>query len=480
MLQRGATFLLMPLYTHYLAPSAYGVLAIVTAVNGVLAILFTLGLTSAVTRFYFEYKDDPALLAEFWSTVLAFVALLSAGLAGLLLWAGDTLLRPFIGDVPFWPYVALGVMATFFQPFFTTFLAVLQMRNQAARYALVSLANFGITTGLTIALVVLMGWGVKGPLSAALVSSALFFVVALWMLRADLAPVLRWAHLRTALRYSLPLVPHSISGQIGAFSDRLVLNSFLGSAAAGLYSVGAMVAMVVEVVAQSVNRAYVPLTMAALKSGAPADLEQIRAAGTVLVSLFCLLGAGMAAFAPELVRLLASPAYAGAAAVIPWLVFAGVANAIYLLFVNILFYERAAVGMIPVGTAAGAVISLGLSIALVPRFGLFGAAVSALLAQTLATIFVAVLARRYEPVRWNYARFGAAFLLSLLAALALAALDAGGLLATVALKLAGLGALSLALGLVLWNRPAAIPHALFGLLRRPGAAAMFAKGRPLA
>ena len=48
--QKAAMFLLMPLYTLYLDPAAFGVLAIVTAINGFLSIAFTLGLTGAVTR----------------------------------------------------------------------------------------------------------------------------------------------------------------------------------------------------------------------------------------------------------------------------------------------------------------------------------------------------------------------------------------------------------------------------------------------
>ncbi|MBS3962529.1 MAG: oligosaccharide flippase family protein [Sandarakinorhabdus sp.] len=55
LLQKGLAFLLLPLYTLYLDPQAYGVFAIVTAVHGLLSIVFTLGLTGAVTRFYFEF-----------------------------------------------------------------------------------------------------------------------------------------------------------------------------------------------------------------------------------------------------------------------------------------------------------------------------------------------------------------------------------------------------------------------------------------
>lgn len=475
LLQRGTAFLLLPLYTLYLDPSAYGVLAIITAVNGLLSVVFTLGLTSAMTRFYFEYQHDPDTLAEFWGSILVFILLLSTALGSLLLLTGNVLLRPLIGNVPFWPFVALGVMATFFQPFFTAFLAVLQMRNQAGRYATVSLAHFALTTVLTIAFVVFFGWGVSGPLVATLIAAGVFFVASLLLLRDDLRLTLQWRHVRPALGYSLPLVPHSISGQATAFADRLVLNSYLGTAAAGLYSVGAMVALVIEVGAQSVNRAYVPLTMAALKRGAPDDIQQIRSIGTLVVAVFCLLGTGVAAFGSDLLHLMASSAFAGASSVIPLLVFAAVANAMYLLFVNVLFYERSAVKLIPVGTLTAAFASVLLSLTLVPRFGLIGAATSTLLAQIVSAVVIAALGRRLDPVQWNYGRYALAFLVSLGAALALDAIKLGSVGANLAGKLAGLSSVALFLGFVLWNRPLILGRACISLLRsRPDeAAALF-------
>jgi O-antigen/teichoic acid export membrane protein len=313
LLQKGSAFLLLPLYTLYLDPQAYGVLAIVTAVNGLLSIVFTLGLTGAVTRFYFEFEDQPAELAEFWGSILVCVLLLSTAVGGVLLVFGETLLRPIIGAVPFWPYVALGVMAAFFQPFFTVFLSVLQTRNQAARYALVSLAHFALTTLLTIVLVVVFHQGVLGALQATLAAAAVFFGVSLWLLRKDITPCLRWRHLRPAFAYGLPQIPHAAASQVTATTDRLILNAQVGTATAGVYAVGAMMALVVEVAAQSVNRAYMPLSMAALKSGAAAELEQLRGLGALVVAGFCLLGAGLGLFARELVWLFASPAFAPAA-----------------------------------------------------------------------------------------------------------------------------------------------------------------------
>jgi O-antigen/teichoic acid export membrane protein len=299
-LQRGSAFLLLPLYTAYLDPQAYGVLAVVTAVNGLLGVLFTLGLTGAVSRFYFEFQDDPQQLAEFWGSVLVFVLGLSLVMGGVFLAYGAVLLRPIIADVPFWPFVALGIMAAFFQPFFTTFLAILQIRNQAARYALVSLSHFAVTTALTVVLVVALHWGVTGALTATLAASGLFFCISLWLLRHDFVICLRWRHLRPAIAYSLPQVPHAASGQITATTDRLFLNAYVGTATTGVYAVGAMVAMVVEVAAQSVNRAYVPLSMAALKEGSARALAQIKDMAALIVAGFCLLGAAMGLFAQEI------------------------------------------------------------------------------------------------------------------------------------------------------------------------------------
>jgi O-antigen/teichoic acid export membrane protein len=479
LLQKGTALLLLPLYTAYLEPSAYGVLAIVTATNGLLSIAFTLGLTGAVTRFYMEYRDDPKRLAEFWGSILGFVLLLSAGLAGALLVVGEALLGPLVGNVPFWPYVALGVIATFFQPFFTTFLVVLQTRNEAARFARISLAHFAFTTVSTIALVVFMGLGVTGALSATLAGAVVFFGVSLWLLRGQLRFGLRRADLRIAFGYSLPQVPHALASQTTAITDRIVINSHLGTAAAGIYAIGAAVALAVEIIAQSMNRAYVPLSMAALKSGAASELEQLRAIGSLVVAAFCVLGAAVGSFAGELVWLLAAAGYAPAAEVVPFLAFAGVASAIYYLFVNVMYFDFRANRLLPLAAFAGAALNVGLALMIVPRFGLVGAAASTLLAQVLVTLLIAVMAHRFEPVRWDHGRFAFAFLLALAATLALSRVDAGAgfgsAMLAVLVKAAGLALLTAALGRLFWGQGTILGRALLlGLRRRPAeAAALF-------
>ncbi len=478
-MQKGAAFLLIPLYTVYLAPEAYGILTVVSAINGFMVIAFTLALSGAITRFYFDFQRDSEILAEFWGTIICAVLLLSIFVGGMLLFFGEGLLRPLIGDVPFRPFVALGIIATVFQPFFTIYLSVLQTRNMAWRYALMSFGNFLVTTLLTIWLVVFWGCGVSGALTATLISSVLFFMIALWSLRADFKPCLKWKHLRPALGYSLPQVPHALASQTTAITDRLILNSRMGVSATGIYAVGAMVAMVVEIAAQSINRSYVPLSMEALKNGSATELKQLKQIGNLVTGTMCLLGAAIAVFASEIIRLLTPDAFAAAATVIPLLAFAGVASAIYYMFVNILFFDRTATRLIPVATLVAAGLNVTLALSLVPHFGMMGAASASLVAQTLVTILIAFIGRRFDPVHWEYGRCFLAFITALVCSYLLSLLELEGMAQTILVKAAGLLALTLPLGAILWSRPFIVPQAALKILQRTpsAAAALFINAR---
>jgi len=80
--------LLLPLYTHYLPPRAYGQVEILTASTAVAAIALQLGIASAFFRFYFDEKSAAGRLTvirtSFWFTM----AMSTLGLALGVIFAG--------------------------------------------------------------------------------------------------------------------------------------------------------------------------------------------------------------------------------------------------------------------------------------------------------------------------------------------------------------------------------------------------------
>jgi len=83
MLSRVIGFLMIPVYTHYLSTSDYGINELVGLSAGVIGIVLSLGLAGAIYRFYFDKEvEDPNIVV---STAFVGVPILSfVGLADWL------------------------------------------------------------------------------------------------------------------------------------------------------------------------------------------------------------------------------------------------------------------------------------------------------------------------------------------------------------------------------------------------------------
>jgi O-antigen/teichoic acid export membrane protein len=402
LLQKGIAFLLLPVYTRFLTPDDYGVLAVVGALSAFLLVFFSLSMHGAVSRYYFLHRDRPDVLKDFLGTVVVASLVLASGFALVLLAAGKHLLAPVYGAILFWPYVALGITTAAFQPIPVVFLAILQAREEVNRYVFHSLVQFGLTVILVISFVVLMRWDARGPLLAGLIVASTYCVLSLYLLRHDYRFCLKPEHLRSALSYSLPLIPHTVASQITASFDRILINGMVGTAAAGLYNIGASFGGIMAFIADGINRAYVPVSMDCLQAGDRHRLDELAKSGLMIIAGLSLAASALSLFAKEGIAVLTAPAFHESYVAVPWIAFSFVAAAIYYLLANIFFFNVHLTKIVAVASVSGAIINVGLNYLLIKEYGLIGAAIAALLAQTIITVIIALIGRRYDPVEWDY------------------------------------------------------------------------------
>lgn len=451
--QQGINFLLLPLYTRYLTPNDYGIFAVVGSINSFLSIFFTLALDGSMTRFYFDYYDQPERLKRFWGSILTFILILSAIFGGLLLFFGEKILKPIIGNIPFFPFIALGIAALIFQPFFSIYISLLQTREKPGLYAIFSLSQFILSLILTIVFIVFQGWGAEGALTARLLTAVLFFFICIYALKNQIYLGINWLDLKQALIYSLPLVPHTLSGQLLSMTDKLFLNTIVNTTTAGLYNVAFLLGSVMSTITSSINRAYVPVYMEVLKSENKQQLDELKEIGLILVTIYCLLGSAVSLFSKEILMLMTAESFWEGYKVMPLIAFNFVATGIYYLLVNILFYVKSATKFIAIGTGLSTIINILFNWLLIPKYGLIGAAIATLISQILATIFIGLIGKKYEKIMWHYVKFALIFTVSLIISTAFAFFDYLNLWQIFGIKLLVLATLFLILNTINWNQP---------------------------
>jgi len=199
--------------------------------------------------------------------------------------------------------------------------------------------------------------------------------------------------------------------------------------------------------------AWQPFVLARMRmTDAPRTLARVV---TYAAAGFLGLGLAVAVLGRELLMALTfkNPSFWAGAPVIPWVVLAYLFHGAFLLTSIGIGIEKKA-RYYPLITAAAAAANIGLNLALIPRFGMMGAAWATAAAYALMAALGAIISQRLYPIPLEWGR---------LVQLALAAglLYAASTLAPEAL-LPALAVKALLLALYV------VPLAVLGLLRRPG------------
>ena len=392
--------LVLPVFARFLSPADYGIAATAGILTTILAPVMMLGLGEAVTRFYFEHRDDPAALRQYVGSVTWFVVLWAAGLCALLIAAGPLVAQ--ITGIPLLPFVPLAVLAAAGFGLLSVRLALWRARGQPWAYVAAREGLFAAGMLTAVVMVAGFGGGAAGRVWGASLASITGGAMALWLFRHEMWPVRpSWALLAPSLRFGAPLVPHTAFKEAVEFSDRVFLNHFRTLAETGLYSVAYAVAGGFQIVLVGVNAAWGPFVYDAITrlgdDAKPviARITSYYVAGIVGLALL------LALSARELLIVLTAPRFHEAYAVVPIITFAFVLKGLYYMAAAQVFYMRRT-RLVLAATIPAGVANLALNWAWIPSHGMFGAAWATLVAYGVSFAITAVISHRLYPIRYEW------------------------------------------------------------------------------
>ncbi len=404
--------LLVPILALFLSPAQLGLWSLALGVYTGFMNLCNPALHGAVTRFYFDHEDEPDAQKRFQGTISSFLLLWSFALCVIATATGKPVFAALFEDFPFWPYGALVVWMVFLGVLGVVPKAIwVAAENSKPIVGLNLLGNAVYAVG-AVALVALTGLGVLGLFIARTASNAVLAVPLLIYSLRHVGLSWSWDDLRSALRFSLPLVPHLLAHWVLGMSDRLLIEHYyagldpgalpddigidpdesLALHAVGIYSAAYVFTELVIMIGASMNGAWVPQFNRA--HGRPEERGYVARSITYFVLAVGSMSAGLVVLSPTIVRLFLPAKFAFAAGIAPILAFGGLFQGLYYVYVAVLFYNKAN-RLLPVITVVSGAVNVALNLLWLPRYGLAGAAWATVIGYMLLVVGVRWAAMRF-------------------------------------------------------------------------------------
>ena len=184
-----------------------------------------------------------------------------------------------------------------------------------------------------------------------------------------------------AVCFAFPLVPHYLSQTILASSDRIMIERLSGSDAAGIYSLGYMISLGMQIVNTALIHTLEPTVYRRIRDGRASELRTMGIMSMCMVAAADLL---LIAFAPELVQLFAPSSYAEAVEIIAPVTASVFVMYMYTLFAEFEFYYEKK-WTITLTTSMAAALNIVLNALCIPRFGWQAAAYTTLVSYLCYT-----------------------------------------------------------------------------------------------
>ncbi|HEY4934475.1 MAG TPA: oligosaccharide flippase family protein [Terriglobales bacterium] len=413
---RALNFLLLPLYTRFLTPTDYGLITLAETFAAFLALVIGLGFDSALQRLYFHYVDDPSALASYLGSTIKFALMASAFAVLLTTTAGTPILHAFAPrfDVPY-RFLIWAIVTAAAAQFLQYKLLVFQSEGKPQRYISLSVASFVLTASFAVALVVFAHRGASGMLVGKLTASLIGLCLTLVLFSGALRAPFHWNYVRETLAIGVPLVPHQLMAGGLMVADRFILGYYRNLSEVGVYSIAYTLGGVMSLVTLSLSQAWAPTyyDLARKEEAGRRAMGRICSELAVVLSAVACFGA---LIARDFIAHFLDHRYMAAGRIVPWIIGAYFAHSIFSMFSLAVVQARRTQWLMPVSFVAF-VVNTAMNFALIPRWGMYGAAYATIVAYVVEALVMYFVAQRLYPLKYDLRRIFASvgvFLIALI------------------------------------------------------------------
>jgi O-antigen/teichoic acid export membrane protein len=359
----------VPIFTRLLSEADYGMIALFQAYSGIMIALLSLNAYTAVSRYFYENKED---FKQFVGTTLVFVFLIFGSVAlPFCVWYRH------IGDVMGLPGL-LPIFLIFiclFQILRSIYIQILIPQKKSKEVAIINTVKGYAAVAFGIVFVYLLKENkYLGRIWANLLVFSIFSVFFLLKLRKYTELSVNFNHIKYIAHFSFPLIPSTLSGTILSQFDRIMISSTLGLASAGLYSLGYNIGTILLIAVSAIQMAIIPDFYKFIRNN---EYDRLDFLIKRIFSFITIAALGLVFFAKEIGMVLADKKFHPGLTVVPVIVIAYTFFAMYLVYGKYITYEKKTYYSSIVVLSSG-MLNIVLNVLLIPRYGYIAAAYTTL------------------------------------------------------------------------------------------------------
>lgn len=405
-LQRGLAFLLVPVYAAYFSPAEFGAMDVLYQAIMTLALAASLGLPQGLIRGFFPPDGKGPATEEERKRILGALTTLLVPLsviltAAALLFSGPLARALLHGEgKPEW----IRLAAWFFLAVAVQQVPLLYLRavGRSRAYAAWLLAGFFLAAAGNLIGIAVLHIGVAGMLWGNLLGTGAT-AAGMWL---AIMPRIRlnfeWSALRPLFAFGMPMLPNLLCRKALETASRYILPLSWGLAELGIFSMGARVAAILEImILLPFMYAWQPFFYGqARRPDAPRVFAHVT---HYVLAVMCTVLVALQWLQDPILEILGRGKYAAAGAVATWLAlsvaFSGLQSCVAA---GIHLGGKLAAEMVLM--ALSAALAIAANFLLTPRWGAAGAASATAAGYAFFLAASYLLARRAYPIPYLWGR----------------------------------------------------------------------------
>jgi len=409
-LNKGIGVILIPIYTRYLSPSEYGIMDLFMILGSVITLTITLEIHQAVVRFYqdttneiekIQYVSSAFIFSIFVYILYFMVSYIYSNTFTILLLNDAKYENLFL--------LASGAIATGGLFYFTS--GQLRWQILPKESVIVSVAHLLMVALIAIYLLIIQDMKIESIFIGQIFGNIFGVFLSIYYARKSYKVLFIYEKFIEMISFSYPLVFSGIAIFISLYIDRIAIKELLGLKELGIYGIAYRFAAVASLVMTGFQSSLSPLIYKHYKEEhTPKNIAKIFD-GFVIFAVFVVSGSIL--FSKEVIILMSTNEYYGAAIIIPPLVMAVFFLNMYIFSPGLSIANKTK--MIATISVVGAMTNTILNYTMIPVFGLIGAAFATLISAVIVFYIRVVLSNKYYNIHYGFMKKILIFLFVLVA-----------------------------------------------------------------